>query len=230
MLYVYVYYTQCIKHLGTFYMLKQLIHCKINMLSRHTVNRIFPLVRRPIPTGFSSSAGSQDGVSKQAAIKEYKFYDGFYSEKLKLLRRISITSSFISVFGLPVVISLSTGDMSVAAKISIAATAVVASVGSTAILHAITHPYITTLSYVKGPACEVDNEAGNYRFKAIRMNLFGNPRPSEFSLNDMEMVRVTNHPYANFQVNGKYYYLRHEVIENELLREKISARCTQKSG
>lgn len=172
--------------------------------------------------------GEVEVASSNKETKDYKFYDGFYSDKLKMLRRISISSSILSLFGLPVVISLSTGDLSTAAKVSIASTAVVASLGSTAILHAITHPYVTSLSYVAGGEQNSSTGPGNYRFRAVRLNMLGNPKTSEFSLDEMKEVRVTNHPYANFQINGKYYYVRHEAIDNEELRDKISARCTKK--
>lgn len=209
------------------------------MLFKHFIVRLSPLKRQlrlpAVQSSFSTdtppAASNSEAESPETnEVTEHKFYDGFYASKLKMLRRISITSSILSVFGLPIVISMSSGDMSVAAKISIASTAVVASVGSTAILQAITHPYITSMSYLKGGKHEGDNAAGNYKLKAVRMSILGNPRPSEFSLNDMKEVRVTSHPYANFQIDGKYYYVRPDVIENELLREKISERCNKKAN
>jgi hypothetical protein len=172
-----------------------------------------------------STSSPEDSVSAKDA-KEYPFYEGFYSKKLKMLRRISISSSFFSVVGLPLVISLGTGDMSVAAKISIASTAVVASVGSTAILHAITHPYVTSLSYVDEEGNGDENSA--FKFKATRLTIFGNPKFNNILLSEMKEVRVTDHPYANFQINGKYYYVRHDSIENDILREKIAERCNKK--
>ena len=162
--------------------------------------------------------------SSDAPHQEYSFYQGFYSKKLKFLRRISLTSSVLSAVGLPIVIGLGIGGMSMAAKISIASTAAVASFGSTAILHAITHPYITDMKYV-----DADPVSDRFKVKATRLNLFGNPRTTEFYLDDMKEVKVTSHPYANFEVNGKYYYVRHESIENGLLRNKIESRCSNKN-
>ena len=111
-------------------------------------------------------------------------------------------------------------------KASIASTAIIASLGSTGILHAITHPYITQLRCI----LSVDNSDvvnDDIKLTATTLNLFGNPKTAEFSLYQMHPVRVTQHPYANFQVDGKYYYVRIENVENELLREKLSARCNK---
>jgi hypothetical protein len=126
----------------------------------------------------------------------------------------------------PVVVSLGSSDLSTVAKLAIAGTAVAASVGSTAVLQAITHPYVTSLKYIKDQGVEA-KEQGGIKFRAVRLNLFGNEVTSEFNLEEMQQVRVTQHPYANFQIRGSYYYVRHQAIEPEALQIQFAAKCNK---
>ena len=165
----------------------------------------------------TKSDGTADPVSKSPP-KWIEVYKGFYTKKLGLLRKISISSSALSVFGMPVVVALNSGNLSLAAKVMIAGVAISASLGSTAVLHAITFPYV-----VKLEAKILDD--GALRFMATRLNLIGKPRTTEFGLDDMQKIKVSQHPYANFKANGEYFYVRHQSIQQEELQMQFAGRC-----
>lgn len=128
------------------------------------------------------------------------------------------------------VISLSGGDLSTAAKLAIGGTAVFASLASTAILHAITFPYVTNLWLLPGDNKQrTDSAPSDPRFRATTLNLFGNPVTKQFSLSEMEKIKVTSHPYANFRVGKDYYYVRAAGVQPESLSQEFAARCNAPS-
>jgi hypothetical protein len=134
-----------------------------------------------------------------------------------------------------VVISLSGGDLSMAAKLAIGGTAVFASLASTAILHAITFPYVTNL-WLLPPADDKGKEGADsapsesdLRFRATTLNLLGNPVTKQFSLSEMEKIKVTSHPYANFRAGKDFFYVRTAGIQPESLSHQFASRCNAPS-
>lgn len=127
-------------------------------------------------------------------------------------------------------ISLSGGDLSMAAKLAIGGTAVFASLASTAILQAITFPYVTNLWLLPGSSKAGSGDTpADPRFRATTLNLLGNPVTKQFSLSEMDKIKVTSHPYANFRAGHDYYYVRTAGIEPKALRDEFAARCNAPS-
>jgi hypothetical protein len=188
--------------------------------SRRIWNALATIRSRLLIVNFSTETKNNrkvDSISSEAP-KWIEVYTGYYAKKLGILRKISISSSALSVVGMPVVVALNSGNLSLAAKVMIAGVAISASLGSTAVLHGITFPYV-----VKLEATILDD--GALRFMATRLNLLGKPRFNEFSLDDIQKIKVSQHPYANFQAKGEYFYVRHQSIDQEELQKQFAARC-----
>jgi hypothetical protein len=115
----------------------------------------------------------------------------------------------------PTMIMIS-GNLPSAGMNAIVGTAVVMSVGSTVFLKAMSYPYVTKLE-VSPSSTPTDK-----KLVAHRLGIIGNSYSTEFRLADVEPVRVSDHPFASFQVKKDYFFVFEKMIEgDEEVREAL---------
>lgn len=120
------------------------------------------------------------------------------------------------------------GNLPTVGMNAIVGTAVVMSVGSTVFLKAMSYPYVTKLE-ISPSSTPTDK-----KLIAHRLSIIGNSYPTEFRLADVEPVRVSDHPFASFQVKGDYFFVFEKMIAGdkevkEALRRDRAVSSTKQS-
>jgi hypothetical protein len=182
---------------------------------------------------YHKSFSTSDHSSKEEEKYNKIHYTGHFGSVLKLLKRLSIGSALISTGILvssfwryyvfpslmlfqPVMMYLHSTTPDVG-KCVIIGTAVFMSVGSTVFLKKMSYPYVTLLTEIKPLSSALDDR----RFEANRINLFGFEYSEQFSLSEVKGIKVTQHPFANFEVNGSFYFIFLKLLEDENLRQRL---------
>lgn len=170
------------------------------------------LFRRLRPPTFRNlSIGSISSNEKKLV------YEGKFSNKLKWLRRISISSTVVSVFGFPIVFQFgAAASMPLVGQIMIAGTAILTSLSSTIFLQTITSPYVVKLFEVSMGS----STSQHRRFQATKITLFGTLTSTEFDLHGVEKVTSSStHPFATFRdADNRYYYVFGDHLKDESLK------------
>lgn len=131
-------------------------------------------------------------------------YEGEFTPNIRRLRIVSMGSSLLSAFGMPLALTISTGSVPLIGQIAIISTALCISLSSTLFIQLVTFPYVTRL--VEIPPLEgVNVDFEDRVFKATRINVFAQYKVQEFKMKDV--VKDDNHPFASVKVNGSYYYI-----------------------
>jgi hypothetical protein len=85
-------------------------------------------------------------VNENTLINNSKIiYKALFAGNLKMLKRISVFGTVVSVIGMPFMLTMEISSIPYAGQIAIASTALFTSVGSTIFLKVITHPYVTVM-------------------------------------------------------------------------------------
>ena len=107
--------------------------------------------------------------------------------------------------------SLSHHDITVAGQIAIASSIIFTSASSTALLHFITLPYVTSITKLP-----------DGRFETTKLNLIGNHKISHFSVSDVQKVESVAYPFANFRALNDYYYVNEHSLDDIDLKDAIT--------
>ncbi len=142
-------------------------------------------------------------------------YEGPYANRLRRLRRLSVASSIIGGIGFPVtyVFGIPNSAVSMAGQIAIMGTTLFASLSSTAFLALVTHSYVTHLHELQPVPKD-----GQRRFRASRINMWGNPIVTEFTMADISKVTTSQNPYATCQAKKDYMYFHGKEMHDPNLR------------
>lgn len=181
--------------------------------------------------------------SKSVSSEGTLIYEGVHSSQLKRLRRISLASSVVSIFGLPLVIKYG-GNKEIAfgGQAAIGASIMFTSAMSTAVLAAFCYPYVSKLveidaqqysaimsqsggkSAASATATATTNSIENDRyFTATRLNLFGNDVKTTFRLSETQKITsAAVHPFATFRLDKKYFFVASEQLKDDSLKSLIS--------
>jgi hypothetical protein len=144
-------------------------------------------------------------------------YEGKFAAKLHLLKRISFGTCMLSVTGLPTLFLTGQIPTSISptGQIAIVCTALVSSVGSTVLLHLITHPYVSKLLRLPSKNGGEVNKKGEY--EAHTFTYRGSTMRTRFTAKDVMYVGVQVHPFANVRARHKLLYLFPPDIQDRLL-------------
>lgn len=158
------------------------------------------------PKKFVRKYSLQSESSKQILI-----YEGLFSQSLRLLKQVSVGSSIICIFGLPIALTTNTG-IPLLGLIAIGGSALFTSLSSTLFLSVITYPYVLKLYEI--PTFNGDDR----KFIAERLRLTGFSYKTEFNLSQVVKVTGTAHPFASFKVGNTYFYVFGNSISDPTLR------------
>jgi hypothetical protein len=131
-------------------------------------------------------------------------YEGIFAGKLRHLRIFSLGSALLSVFGLPLAMTISSGNVSLVGQIAIISTAICISVSSTVFLQLVTAPYVAKLIEIP-PLEGVEVDFEDRVFKATRIDMFGRFVVNEFQMKDV--IKDEQHPFASVIIKGHYHYI-----------------------
>lgn len=92
------------------------------------------------------------------------------------------------------------------------------SIGSTLFLKAMSYPYVTSLKEIE----PLPSKPNDRRFIAERINMFGFNYKNEFSLSEVEGIKVSQHPFANFKVKDSFYFIFLKMLEDDSLRSALT--------
>ena len=148
---------------------------------------------------------------------EKLLYEGKFTNKLRWLRRVSITSTAASLVGFPLAFFAGVAPTSVplTGQVLIAVTAIATSLSSTIFLQTITSPYVAKL-YVSH---HKSGDQSPVQFEAYRITLLGNLVRFNFAQNQVEKVSASSHPFATFRADGHLFYVHGwEKLWNSLCR------------
>eukprot|EP01038_Epipyxis_sp_PR26KG_P006812 gene6812-9328_t len=145
-------------------------------------------------------------------------YVGEYAKKLKWLRRISFTSSFLIVAFMPVAATVNFGVVPIVAQLAIATTGLVTSLFSTMLLHGVSTPYVTSLKEIP-PINPVTSER---TFIVTRLSIVGRFIDNTFELSQAE--KSTVHPFGSFRIKGtnKYFYVFGGTLTDPFVRQTFA--------
>ena len=146
-------------------------------------------------------------------------YEGIFAGKLRWLRRVSLLSSVVSMFGFPLVYfyGATTSSIPVIGQFMIVGTALFTSMSSTLFLQAITHPYVFQLHELRDET--IDDKEKRRKFLASRLNVFGNSTFCEFEISEAEKIAASVHPFATFKVKDKLHYVFN--VKDEALNKRL---------
>lgn len=220
------------------------------MLLKHKRQPLAKLGSRFVVGMHHRSFSTNDTVDAEPATKEILVYDGKYSSKMKILKRISITSTICSMLYMPAAMTIESGVLPMVAQIALATTVFFTSFSSTVLLQAVGHTYVCTIHEIV-PVSDYDEildssedtedshddaEHSDYEesdieesedqqnrvFKATTLSLFGNLKPTVFPLSDISK-KVTN-PFASFQLksSGKHFYVYGDYVTDLSVRQTFT--------
>eukprot|EP00611_Tribonema_gayanum_P004641 TRINITY_DN1383_c0_g1_i2.p1 TRINITY_DN1383_c0_g1~~TRINITY_DN1383_c0_g1_i2.p1 ORF type:complete len:224 (-),score=60.28 TRINITY_DN1383_c0_g1_i2:361-1032(-) len=155
--------------------------------------------------------------------------------------RVSITTCAMSMIGTPLLLALGNDSVPLSGQIAVTGVALTAAVGSTALLHWCTRPYVHKLSEITGrgggrsssssqadAAVQHDSGTGAVDrarlFKAELLSIFGRPRVTEFRLGDVQPQPDALRPFVSFKARDNYYFVQGEVLQNKALFKELLGR------
>ena len=168
---------------------------------------------------FPSRCFSVDNEQSQPAVT--RIYEGNFGSKLRSIRRLSAMSSIVSTIGFPIAISLGNSTvMPLAGQIAMATTIIITSLSSTLFLQLVCHPYVTELDEIPSAADIKANGSSKVdrRFRAKRLNIFGQSVVTEFNASEVNTIKQSIHPFASFKVGETVYYVHKGSVTDPTLK------------
>jgi len=138
-------------------------------------------------------------------------YNGAFAKPLRLVKKISLTSVGASITGSVVLFASdpSLGMLGLGTVLSSFG------IGTTAMLHWLTKPYITSLSVRNG-----EQEKSDYII-AKTLTLSGQDTHSKFSINDIAPPSAS-HPFSVFHANGREYHISVDAVDDLYVANALS--------
>lgn len=155
--------------------------------------------------GYSAHFSSK--VSKQVTLDEDYHYVGPLSKTHRLLKRVSLGNTAVSLGAAPLIIEYA--NASLPSRIGLAISFAFFGLLTTGALHWMTTPYVHELFYT----------ASNQNLRVKTVNLVGLPKWTEFNINDVQPLPWSR-PVATFMAKGKFYYIDvYSFADAELLKK-----------
>lgn len=118
--------------------------------------------------------------------------------------------------------------MMLVGKVLVTGTLAVFSWSSTLLLHGVSSPYIIKLDEITSTS-ETNLSVEKREFEATRMNIFGMKQTTRFRLEDIKKEK-TSHPFANFIVNDRWYFITPDYITDPKIREYFELQSWMRLG
>eukprot|EP00590_Aulacoseira_subarctica_P011674 CAMPEP_0172425202 /NCGR_PEP_ID=MMETSP1064-20121228/30858_1 /TAXON_ID=202472 /ORGANISM="Aulacoseira subarctica , Strain CCAP 1002/5" /LENGTH=228 /DNA_ID=CAMNT_0013167899 /DNA_START=53 /DNA_END=739 /DNA_ORIENTATION=+ len=144
------------------------------------------------------------------------FYEGALAAATLHLKRVSITTCAIGIFGLPLMAVLCGASIPAMGQLAVGGTAIFATAGSTAALSYCVSPYVHTLEKVASSSGEDEK-----LIKAVTRNIFAWKVETVFNPENDVIHYSGSRPFCNFFAKGLPMYVHPELIEDDILRAQL---------
>lgn len=159
-------------------------------------------------------------------------YEGPFADLALRLKVISVTSAALGIVGIPLLITLNTGDIPPIGQLAVGGSAMLGAVGSTVAMSFVFSPYISKLERVPIRQChssktndnekeagkEVEEAAQEYLLKATTRNIAAIKVETVFDpKTDVEPYSGIR-PFCNFLAKGMPLYVHPALILDDELR------------
>ena len=209
----------------------------LHHLLRHRPPSSSALRRRLLAT-----ASTND--DSEAPPRRRLLYEAPLAAPIKSLKRVSVTTAMLSLTIPPAMVFAGSESVPLSGQIAVAATTMIASIGSTAAIHFLFSPYVLRLSQVL-EAAEGAAEAEQHReqqppplesssvLEAHTMTLFGGEAASQFRVNQVVPFGTKPpRPFVNFGTTAeassssadRYYFVHTSIFEEKKLLRHLLGR------
>jgi len=159
-------------------------------------------------------------------------YEGPFADLAFRLKVVSVTSAALGIVGIPLLITLHSGDVPPIGQIAVGGSAMLGAVGSTVAMSFVFSPYITTLERVpirqchsnsgeEGDNSEKEPAAQEWLLKATTRNIAAMKVETVFDpKTDVEQYSGIR-PFCNFVAKGVPMYVHPELILDDELRVEL---------
>lgn len=182
---------------------------------------------------FSTSSSSTENNNhakdeENAENLPVKVYEGPLADLTLRLKRISIGSCVIGLFGFPTLYLCKEGLGSASQFFVVGGTSLLATCGSTLALHYCFSPYVHSLELITSSSDEDENNKksnSTTMLKATTRNMFAQREETHFDpkkdvIHQKSSSSAITRPFCNFYVGEKPFYVHKELIEDgELFRQ-----------
>jgi hypothetical protein len=161
-------------------------------------------------------------------------YEGPFASLALRLKLVSITSAGLALVGIPLLISMHTGDVPLAGQLAVGGSAMVGAVGSTVAMSFVFSPYVTKLERVPVRLCHAkqDDDSGSkqdvtehaaqeWLLKATTRNMLAMKVETVFDPETDIASYSGIRPFANFTAKGVPMYVHPDLILDDELRAKL---------
>jgi len=181
----------------------------------------------PLSSSATESVGlkTNDGLAGEEEL--VLIYEGQFWKKLRWLRRVSISSSILSLIGMPLLLYMNKKNVVMMGQVAIGGTALISTLSSTVFLQTVTHPYVTSLYEVKRSnvfeSIDAPIASTPRKFRALRLDLLGRSVVTDFVLSDAKKVTdASSHPFSSVKIKNQYFYIFGKAIEDKVVREALT--------
>jgi hypothetical protein len=164
-------------------------------------------------------------------------YEGPFASLALRLKLVSVTSAGLALVGIPLLISMHTGDVPLAGQLAVGGSAMVGAVGSTVAMSFVFSPYVTTLERVPVRLCHhakrdddddldskqnvTEQAAQEWLLKATTRNMLAMKVETVFDPQTDITSYVGIRPFANFTAKGVPMYVHPDLIMDDELRTQL---------
>ena len=157
-------------------------------------------------------------------------YEGPFSDLALRLKVISVTSAALSIVGIPLLITLHTGDVPPMGQLAVGGSAMIGAVGSTVAMSFVFSPYVTALERVPIRQCHSkrgedseheEHAAQEWLLKATTRNILAMKVETVFDPKTDVTQYSGIRPFCNFVAKGVPLYVHPELILDDQLRTEL---------
>jgi hypothetical protein len=152
----------------------------------------------------------------EAATKELEIdytvpmYQGALSKPIKILKKVSVTTCFLTLTVMPALLLTGNPNVPLAGKMAISLVVAAAGVGTTLMLNFFVRSYVHQMY-----------ESRDGVFTAYGLNLFGMHKESTFRTEDIKPLPDSFNPFITFEANGNGYFIQGGFFKDKKLLRKM---------
>jgi len=141
-------------------------------------------------------------------------YEGPFAGTTLRLKRVSVMTATIGLFGMPLLVYLNTGTP-LMGTLAVSGTATLAAVGSTVLLNYCVTPYVHTIT-------TTDDEM----YTATTATMYGTRKQTDFALADVvgTAKAKSSRPFCNFTAKDTPMYIHPEIFNDKNLLKQLLQR------
>ena len=145
-------------------------------------------------------------------------YESPLAASVRSLKRVSLTTAALSLTIPPALILNAVDNVPLSGQIAVTCVTLGASLGSTALIHYLTCPYVLSMRRLTGEGTDVDT------FEATTMSLFGFEKKSSFQLSQVEPQPNTARPFVSFRAADRFYFIHGSMFDDKRLLRRLLGR------